>query len=227
MNHTRQQVAAAIDHTLLRPEATVEQVWQLVAEAGEHRFATVCVNPIHVLQAAGVGVRVCSVAGFPLGASVPRRTAAEAMQAVEDGAMEIDFVAHLPHLLACDMAAAANQFSTVVERLRQRGEHIVTKVIIESALLMADVDADMAERRIATACAAARHAGVDFVKTSTGFHPAGGATVEAVALMKKHGQGLKVKASGGIRTWDHAVAMLDAGADRLGCSAGIDIIATR
>lgn len=224
MTYTHEQVAATIDHTLLKPEATVEQVWQLVNEAQQHRFASVCVNPIHVAQAADSSVTVCSVVGFPLGADVPHMTAAAALHAAREGAREIDFVAHLPHLLACDMAAAANQFSTVVEELRQFDVPIVTKVILETAALMADVDAAYAERRIATACEAARVAQIDFIKTSTGFHRAGGATVEAIALMKKHGQGLSIKASGGIRTWEDACQMLDAGADRLGCSAGVAIV---
>ncbi len=224
MSYTASQIAATIDHTLLKAEATAEQVWQLVDEAKQHRFASVCVNPIHVGEAAGAGVRVCSVVGFPLGADVPHLTAAAAVRAAEEGAQEIDFVAHLPHLLACRMPAAANQFMTIVEPLRQIDPPIVTKVIIETALLMRDADAATAERRIATACEAARQAGVDFVKTSTGLHPAGGATVEAVRLMTKHGEGLKIKASGGIRTWDDAIAMLDAGADRLGCSAGVAIV---
>ncbi len=221
-------LAALIDHTLLKAEAGVEEVDQLCDEAAGHGFASVCVNGTFVKHAAerlaGSGVKVCSVAGFPLGAMRATVKAIEATAACKDGAEEVDFVAHLPHLIRGDAEAARGEFYEVVSAARAVRGKVVVKVILETAAVMAGVDATEAERRIAAACEAARTSGCDFVKTSTGFHPAGGATVEAVRLMKRHGEGLRVKASGGIRTRDDALRMIDAGADRLGCSAGVSII---
>ena len=221
-------LAQRIDHTLLKPEATRPQIEQLCAEAVRYGFASVCVNGCHVAAAAEAvassPVMVCSVVGFPLGAAMPQIKAAEAVEAISDGALEIDFVAHLPYLLAHDLRASGAEFSRIVEAARSAEPQVIVKVIIESALLMDEVDDAEAEARIALVCQAACEAGCDFVKTSTGFHSRGGATAEAVRLMKKHAGGLKVKASGGIRTLDQAVDMIDAGADRLGCSAGVDIM---
>ncbi len=144
------------------------------------------------------------------------------------GAQEIDIVAFLPHLIAKDSAALAGDLIETVRQVRAVSRTIVVKVILETAALRAQAtgprgDADF-EAMIESGCDAARRSGCDFVKTSTGFHSAGGATVEAVQLMKKHANGLLVKASGGIRTRDDALRMLDAGADRLGCSSGVAIV---
>lgn len=235
-------LAARIDHTILKPEATADAVDQIISEAITHRFASVCVNGRWVARAASL-IRqartanpdatpadqpprplVCAVAGFPLGASKPTITAIEAAAAAKDGAEEIDIVAHLPHLLTNDVPALKADFLEVARAVRAVSPHIVIKVIVESALLTKDVDDATAENRIAAACLAVRESGCDFIKTSTGFHPAGGADVRAVALMRKHANGIKIKAAGGIRTYDDAIAMIDAGADRLGCSASIAII---
>lgn len=220
--------APLIDHTILKAEATREDVLRLCAEAAEHGFASVCVNGCFVTDArealAGTNVKTCAVAGFPLGAMKPTVKAIEAVSLVKDGADEVDFVAHLPHLLTGDEDAARAEYLELVKAVRSVLPGVVVKVIIESAALMKDVDEAMAEMRVATACLAAMEAGCDFVKTSTGFHPAGGATVEAVTLMKKHAGAMKVKASGGIRTADDAKMMVEAGADRLGCSAGVAIV---
>ncbi len=187
-----------------------------------------CVNGWYTKRVAaglkGSRVRTCAVAGFPLGAMKATVKAIEATSLVKDGADEVDFVAHLPTLIACDTGAATAEFLELVQGVRAANPKVVVKVIIESAALMAGVDAAEGERRIAAACEAARRSGCDFVKTSTGFHPAGGATVEAVELMKKHAGPLRVKASGGIRSFDDARRMIDAGADRLGCSAGVQIV---
>lgn len=221
-------LASLIDHTILKAEASRTDVDRVIAEAKAHRFASICVNGIFISHVAGAltdtGIDTCGVVGFPLGAMKSSVTAIEATVACKDGATEIDFVAHLPTLLACDSDAARAQFMDIVKAARAVNPQVVIKVIIESAVLMAGVDQAEAERRIATACLAARQAGCDFVKTSTGFHPAGGAGVEAVRLMKKHAGPLKVKASGGIRTRDDALRMVDAGADRLGCSASVAIV---
>jgi deoxyribose-phosphate aldolase len=220
--------APLIDHTILKAEATQDDVLKICDEALEHGFASVCVNGCFVKtvrdKLAGSSVKTCAVAGFPLGAMKPMVKAIEATSLVKDGADEVDFVAHLPTLLSADAEAAREEYAELVKAARSVLPTVTIKVIIESAALMKDADDALAERRIAAACEAARAAGCDFVKTSTGFHPAGGASVNAVQLMKKHAGPMKVKASGGIRTADDAKAMTDAGADRLGCSAGVQIV---
>jgi deoxyribose-phosphate aldolase len=222
-----QKITDIIDHTILKAETTREDVLRLCDEAIEYGFASVCVNGCFVKDVreklAGSSVKTCAVAGFPLGAMKPMVKAIEATSLVKDGADEVDFVAHLPTLLACETESAREEYAELVKAVRSVLPGVVVKVIIESAALMKDADDALCEKRIAAACEAARAAGVDFVKTSTGFHGAGGATVEAVALMKKHAGPMKVKASGGIRTLDDAQRMIDAGADRLGCSAGVQI----
>lgn len=222
------RIASLIDHTILKAEATRDDVMRLCDEALQHRFASVCVNGCFVkdvrAKLVGSDVKTCAVAGFPLGAMKPMIKAIEATSLVKDGADEVDFVAHLPTLLACDAEAARIEFAELTKAARSVLPSVVIKVIIESAALMKDADDGLCEKRIAAACQAAQAAGIDFVKTSTGFHPAGGASVQAVQLMKKHAGPLKVKASGGIRTLDDAKAMIDAGADRLGCSAGVQIV---
>ncbi|MEM0914578.1 MAG: deoxyribose-phosphate aldolase [Planctomycetota bacterium] len=225
---TPAELASKIDHTLLKPEATAGDVKQIVHEAVEHGFASVCVNGCWISAVApalrDTGVKACGVAGFPLGAMKSTVKAIEATSLVKDGAHEVDFVAHLPTLMAGDAEAAREQFLEVTRGCRAALKECVVKVIIESAALMAGVGEATYEKRIAAACEAATQSGCDFVKTSTGFHPAGGATAEAVRLMRKHAPTIKVKASGGIRTHDDAMKMLDAGADRLGCSAGVAIV---
>ncbi|MEM9415630.1 MAG: deoxyribose-phosphate aldolase [Planctomycetota bacterium] len=220
--------APLIDHTILKAEATRDDVLALCDEALEHGFASVCVNGGFIQDVrnklASSPVKTCGVAGFPLGAMKPMVKAIEAVSLVKDGADEVDFVAHLPHLLNEDVASAKAEYTELVKAVRSVLPGVVVKVIIESAALMKDADAATAERRIVAACTAARESGCDFVKTSTGFHPAGGASVEAVTLMKKHAGPMKVKASGGIRTADDARRMVDVGADRLGCSAGVAIV---
>ncbi len=227
-------LASRIDHTLLAPEAGRPAIHKLVTEAIQYGFAVVCVNGIfaadvvRMLRAETQGaVKSCAVVNFPFGASTPTVKAIEATMLAKDGVDELDFVAHLPHLLKKDLHAAKTEFLEIVKAARSANPRIIIKAIIESALLMRDVDAAEAEARIAIACQAARESGCDFIKTSTGFHPAGGATVEAVALMKKHSGGLYVKASGGIRTREDAMRMLDAGADRLGCSASVAIVSDK
>lgn len=221
-------IASLIDHTILKAEATHDDVMRLCDEAIEHRFASVCVNGNFVKavrdKLAGSGVKTCAVAGFPLGAMKPMIKAIEATSLAKDGADEVDFVAHLPTLLACDAEAAREEFAELSKAARAVLPSVVIKVIIESAALMKDADDALCEKRIAAACEAAQAAGIDFVKTSTGFHGAGGASVRALQLMKKHAGPMKVKASGGIRTLDDANQMIDAGADRLGCSAGVQIV---
>ncbi len=208
---TRAQVAALVDHTLLKPEATNADVAALVAEAAELGVYAVCVSPSLVPVAVqGGAVRVASVAGFPSGKHVSAVKAHEAAQAVASGAGEVDMVIDIGAALAGDIDAVRADIEAV--RAEVNG---VLKVIVESAVLLARAD----ERTLVRVCRAAEGAGADFVKTSTGFHPAGGASVHAVALMSQTvGGRLGVKASGGIRTAADAIAMLDAGATRLGLS---------
>jgi deoxyribose-phosphate aldolase len=225
---TSTELASKIDHTLLTPEASAEQVRRLVAEAIEHRFASVCVHPVWVsavhkmLSGSGSGVLTCTVVGFPLGANKPTLKAIEATSAIKDGASEVDVVAHLPHLINGDLDNAKAELIEIVRAARAARRDVVVKVIVESAALM-KLSPDP-EQAIATACRAVRESGCDFVKTSTGFHPAGGATVDVVRLMKRYADGILIKASGGIRDLATARAMLDAGAHRLGTSAGVAIV---
>lgn len=219
--------ARAIDHTMLKPEATEAEIRRLVAEAAEHRFASVCVNGRWVAPAsewiraaqAGPGeapVNICSVVGFPLGAMKPSVKAMEAVAAVKDGAHEIDMVISLPALLTADLDTARQEVFDVVRAARAARHETLVKVILETAALT--------EEQTALGCRAAREGGADFVKTSTGFHPKGGATEETVRWLVKHAGGLQVKASGGIRDLATAEKYLALGATRLGTSSGIAIL---
>jgi deoxyribose-phosphate aldolase len=212
----RAELAAMIDHTLLRPEATDDDIAALCAEASELGVAAVCLSPSRLPLPDGVelgsGIAVAAVCGFPSGAHRPSLKAAEAAAAVEAGASEIDVVIDLGRAAAGDWSAVEGELTLVREAVPSP---VVLKVIIESALLET-----LDPGGVESACAAAVAAGADFVKTSTGFHPAGGASVDAVARMAGAvAPRLGVKASGGIRTAGDARAMVDAGATRLGCSA--------
>jgi deoxyribose-phosphate aldolase len=224
---TKPELASKIDHTLLKPEATVDDVRQIVEQAIQFKFASVCVQPIWVStvarQLSGSGVLTCAVAGFPHGANKPTIKAIEASSCVKDGAEEVDMVAHLPHLARHDFNAAKAEFTEVVRACRAVRPQTIIKVIVESAYLLS-LGSEAGEKAIEIACRAVRESGADFIKTSTGFHPAGGASIEAVRLMKKHAAGIAVKASGGIRDLPTALAMLEAGADRLGLSASVKIV---
>ena len=205
-----------IDHTLLKPDTTKEQIIQLCKEAKEYDFASVCVNPCWIVTArqelAGSDVNVCVVIGFPLGAMTSASKVFEAKDAIERGADEVDMVLNVGWLKDGDDAAVTNEIKAVKEAV---GSHVL-KVIIEACLLTNDEKV--------RACQDAEKAGADFVKTSTGFST-GGATVEDVALMKKTvGDRLKVKAAGGIRTKESMDAMIAAGAERIGTSNGTKLM---
>lgn len=211
------ELAGWIDHTLLKPEATETQIRKLCAEAHEYHFATVCVNPAYVpLSAellAGSGVGVCSVVGFPLGATFPETKAAETRQAIQAGATEIDTVINFGALKSGQYELALRDVQAVVEAAAGQA-HV--KVILEMCYL------DQREKIIGNLLCQAAQA--DFVKTSTGFGPSG-ASVADVALMRRIvGAGMGVKAAGGIRTLADAQNMISAGANRLGASAGISIL---
>lgn len=212
------EISRMIDHTLLRPEATRDQLEALCAEARAHGFATVCVNPTWVRLCAellrGFDTRVCTVVGFPLGATTPDVKAYEAARAIEDGATELDMVMNVGALRSGDFAHVERDIAAVVEAGRRGGA--IVKVIIEAALL----DDDEKVR----ACVVAKAACADFVKTSTGFGP-GGATVADIALMRKVvGPEMGVKAAGGVRDLKSAQALIEAGADRIGASVGVKIV---
>jgi deoxyribose-phosphate aldolase len=211
-------VSGMIDHTLLKPDATRQEIEKLCREAAEFHFATVCVNPVWVSLAAarlrGTGVGVCSVVGFPLGASSADVKNFETRRAIYDGATEIDMVINVGALKSGDLRTVERDIEAVTDPCRQCG--IVSKVIIEAALLT--------DEEKVTACTLSKAAGADFVKTSTGFGP-GGATAADVALMRRVvGAGMGVKAAGGVRDLEGLKAMVAAGASRVGASAGVKIV---
>lgn len=211
-------IASAIDHTLLKPDATPDQIAQLCFEARKFGFASVCVNPAHVALAADLlqdsDVKVCTVIGFPLGATLPEVKAFEALDAIKNGADEIDMVVNIGALKSREYTIVAQDIRGVVQVCHPRG--VLVKVILEMALLE--------EEEKVAGCLLAKEAGADFVKTSTGFGP-GGATVEDVALMRRVvGPKMGVKAAGGIRSFSEAQGLVAAGATRLGASAGVRIV---
>lgn len=214
------KLARMIDHTLLKADATEAEIRQLCDEARKHKFASVCVNPTHVALAArllaGSPVKVCTVIGFPLGATASEVKAFETQQAIADGAREVDMVVNVGALKAGDRQKVESDIRAVVQAARQAGKGVVTKVILETALL-SDAEKVMA-------CEASRAAGADFVKTSTGFST-GGATAHDVALMRRTvGSAMGVKASGGVRDFKGAMTMVRAGASRIGASASVSIV---
>ena len=211
-------LARMIDHTLLKPDATQDQIAQLCFEARKYGFASVCVNPTWVELCAqllkGSPVKVCTVIGFPLGATAPEVKAFETQNAIDQGATEIDMVINIGALKARDLELVAKDIRGVVTTAHADGA--IVKVIIEAVLLTDE------EKTIA--CLLSKEAGADFVKTSTGF-ASGGATVHDVALMRQTvGPEMGVKAAGGVRTYEDAENMIKAGATRIGASAGVKII---
>jgi deoxyribose-phosphate aldolase len=211
-------IAALIDHTLLKPEATAADIHKVCAEARHYSFASVCVNPYWVRlvagELAGSLVKVCSVVGFPLGASATEIKVAETVAAIRDGAQEIDMVLNIGELRGGNHGAVRDDIKAVVETAHSHGA--IVKVILETALLND-------EQKVA-ACLLAKEAGADFVKTSTGFGPSG-ATAADVALMRRTvGPAIGVKASGGVRTLEDLQTMVVAGANRVGASASVKIV---
>jgi deoxyribose-phosphate aldolase len=210
-------IGSMIDHTALKPETTKAQIETLCAEAKEYKFASVCVNPTWIETAAallkGTDVKVCTVIGFPLGATTVETKAFETKDAIAKGATEVDMVINIGALKDKNDELVERDIRAVVDEAKGKA---LTKVIIESSLLT--------EEEKVRACELSVKAGADFVKTSTGFST-GGATVEDIALMRKTvGPDLGVKASGGVRDRAGALAMVEAGATRIGASAGISIV---
>jgi deoxyribose-phosphate aldolase len=210
-------IARMIDHTLLKADATKDQIEKLCSEAREYQFASVCVNPVWVKEAAqalkGSTVEVCTVIGFPLGATTTETKAFEAKNAIENGATEVDMVINIGALKNNDLMTVEEDIRAVVQAAKGKA---ITKVIIETCLLT--------ENQKVSACQLAVKAGAEFVKTSTGFST-GGAKVEDVALMRSTvGPEIGVKASGGIRSLTDMEKMIEAGATRVGASAGVQIM---
>ncbi len=218
MGISRKQLAKMIDHTLVKPIATRNDVEKLCGEAKKHGFCCVCVNPTYVSLAAqllkGTDVKVCSTVGFPFGATLPEVKEFEAGRAVENGAREIDMVINQGALKSKNYEAVRKDIETVVN-VKRSNEDVTVKVIIETGLLT--------DKEKVLACKIAKEAGADFVKTSTGLF--GGATVKDVQLMRETvGKDMGVKAAGGIRTLKDALAMIRAGANRIGTSTAVSII---
>lgn len=213
------ELSAMIDHTLLKPEATISEIEQLCAEAMQHKFASVCVNPSFVSTCFNIikssNVKVCTVIGFPLGATTTQSKFLEAEEAIKNGAEELDMVLNIGRLKVKDYDFVYNDLKSIADLSKK---HLCTSKVILETCLLTD------EEKIA-ACLLAKEAGLNFVKTSTGFSK-GGATKHDVSLMKfVVGDKLKIKASGGIRSYEDAIAMINAGATRLGASAGVKILA--
>jgi len=218
INEPARARALMIDHTQLAPDATYQQIDTLCQEAMEYQFASVCVHPIHTERCAeelmGTSVQVCTVVGFPLGTNLTASKVYEAREAIALGATEIDMVMNIGALKSNDLISVQDDVAAVVEVCHDNGA--ICKVIIETCLL--------SDSEKVNACGLAQAAGVDFVKTSTGFST-GGATVEDVRLMRQTvGASVGVKAAGGIRTLQAAEAMIEAGANRIGASASVRII---
>lgn len=212
-----QKIAKMIDHTVLKADTTESQIVTLCQEAREYNFASVCINPTWVKKVAellqGSDVDVCTVIGFPLGANTPEVKAFETTQAINDGATEVDMVINIGALKDGNNELVERDIKAVVDAAKGKA---LTKVIIETCLLT--------EEEKVRACEIAVKAGTDYVKTSTGFST-GGATKEDIALMRKTvGPDLGVKASGGVRNTEDAQTMIEAGATRIGASAGVSII---
>jgi deoxyribose-phosphate aldolase len=211
-------LARMIDHTLLRPDATQKEIEKLCTEAKQYRFASVCINPSNVKLCAGLlrdtDVKVCTVIGFPLGATSSAAKAFETDRAIKDGAREVDMVINVGMLKSGEYNYVEEDILSVVSVAHSYG--VLTKVIIETGLLT--------DEEKVKACMLAKHAGANFVKTSTGFVK-GGATVGDIALMRKVvGPELGVKASGGVRSQEDALALIASGADRIGASASVKIV---
>jgi deoxyribose-phosphate aldolase len=213
-------IAKMIDHTLLKPNATEEEIKKVCEEAREYGFASVCINPCFVDLAykmlKDTDVKVCTVVGFPLGANTVETKVHEAVEAVKKGAKEIDMVLNISMMKSGKYEYVKREIEEVVKALKSYDKNIIVKVILETCYLTDDEKVK--------ACELAKEAGADFVKTSTGFGT-GGATVEDVKLMRRTvGENFGVKASGGIRSYEDAKAMIEAGANRIGTSAGVKIV---
>lgn len=231
---TKSQIASYIDHTILSPEAGVNEILRVCSEAKKYQFASVCINPLYVAmvhnELKDSGVKTCTVVGFPLGATPSKIKALEAVQAIEDGADEIDMVINIGYAKAGMLTNVSSDISTVVAACKKKGDETGRKIIVKVILETCFLDDDT----IVNCCLCAKKAGADFVKTSTGFATIknldgtllpNGASEHHVRLMRKTvGNDMGVKASGGIRSDKMAVSMIEAGASRIGTSSGVKIV---
>ena len=217
---TREKIASLIDQTLLKPDATKDDIRRLCREAMDYGFWSICINPSYIPLAASIlqdtEIKICSVVGFPLGANTPEAKAFEAEKALRDGANEIDMVINLGALKSGDYELVKRDIRSVVEQGIRFQRGIIVKVIIETGLL---IDSEKA-----LACKVVKESGANFVKTSTGINSRG-ATVQDVEFIRRLvGPEFGVKASGGIRTYEDAIKLIEAGANRIGTSSGVSII---
>lgn len=217
-NSVIDRIASYIDHTALKPNTNAKEIEKLCSEAAQYGFASVCVLPHYVLQAKGLlgesNVKVCTVVGFPLGGTYTHAKLAETGMAIVDGAEEIDMVINIAAMMNSDYDTVEKDIAQVVELCHEHSA--ITKVIVETCLLNEAQKVDI--------CKIVTNSGADFIKTSTGFS-SGGATVADIQLMKKHiGPNVKIKASGGIRSFDFAYELIREGATRIGASAGVQIV---
>lgn len=214
---TDSQLAHSTELAILKPEALSAGVHKVVADAMQRGCASVCVAPVWVSRVArmveGSGVYVCSAVSFPHGTSKATLKAIEATSTIKDGAAAIDVVAHLPHIIGLDVDAVRAELMEIVRAARSTRRDVTIGVIVETGLL-AQLG-ERAERAFEVACRAVRESGCDAVVSATGFHPAGGATVDGIRLLKRFGESLIIKAAGGIADDAHAQQMIDAGADRV------------
>ena len=217
---SKDELAGKFDHTNLQQEATESDIALLCKEAAEHGFFAVCVNPSHVQRVRDLlrktSVKVCTVVGFPLGANTTGTKLAETEEALHDGADEIDVVMNVGLFKSGKIAEVETELQQVASSVQSAGVDRICKVIVEAGLLNA--------AEIELTCKIVNHSGADFIKTSTGFSKAGGATIEAVEIINRYRGRLKIKAAGGIRNLNTALALLRAAADRLGASQSVSIL---
>jgi deoxyribose-phosphate aldolase len=222
---TQEQLAKQLELTALSPVATAPQVHALVAGAMEYRLSSICVTPVWVARTAtmlrgGSAVSLCTTVGFPHGTHKSTLKAIEATSSIKDGASEIAIVPHLPNLIKQHLEAARTELMEIVRAARATRRDVVIRVFIESATLLRNAD----EKIIQNACRAVRESGCDGVITSTGYDSAGGATIDAVQLLRKHGEGLLVYANGAIDAAGTAIDMIRAGADRVMSNSAIEML---
>ncbi|HTL31309.1 MAG TPA: deoxyribose-phosphate aldolase [Tepidisphaeraceae bacterium] len=222
---TQEQLAHQLEQTALDPRLTAPQVHALVAGAMEYGLASICVTPVWVARVAtmlrgGGNVSLCTTVGFPHGTHKATIKAIEATSSIKDGSSEIAVVPHLPNLIKPDPGAARSELMEIVRAARATRRDVVVRVFIESATLMQKGS----EATIESACRAVRESGCDAIVTSTGYDPAGGATVEAIRLLRKHGEGLLIHAYGAIEDAGSAIELIRAGADRVLSDAAIEML---
>lgn len=223
---TERELAAKIDAAMIVPEATHEDFVRAAAEAMDFKLAALCVPggwTARVREMINPPVKFCGVVGFPHGNEAPAVKAFAAVGVIKDGAEEIDLVANLGHLVKTDFESSRAELSEIAKAARTVRKDVVIKVIVESAVMM-NLGPERAEAALACACRAIRESGCDFIKTSTGYHAAGGVSLDALKIIRKHSHGIRIKASAGVRDWPMAKAVIELGADRIGTAYARQIL---